>query len=1097
LYFGIFMSNQPIKELINVFVSIDGATDTSSKINSVTEAVKKLDKAQDSLSKVQKKQSDDFDKSLSKVTGSLKKQSSSVKDISGRYQHMGSTIDNLSKSFKGLVSTLTGHWISKNLQWGVKFNSELIALSASTNKFDLGLGKLRKSLESISSTAAVTRVEAAKMVGVFSDKFFYRNFEKLPGIMSKIRAAVGVNAQKMTEMLGTLGDITQKYPEIQDMIERNSEADKKRLTVLSRQLYVYGKISRSQYDMLRAYSDGEEILSKADRAEKSRRDAQMAALNRMAASWEKLKLKLAEIFAPILEKINTFFDKNSDKINGWIDKFSGGLEKITRGTNILTVALGGLVAKSLLFGGGRGISGGRGILGGLSGGGAGRAAGGGRVGRLIGGAAAGSGGIAPGLAAGAGAYGMYGNQSDGLVRNATPAIGVASGAAIGSMYGGMPGAAVGAATAGLTMLTMAVIDLGKAANSASREASNLKAKTIEANKQRVAAGEMSQEQANIEERILANNEKMAKKRSSSVWGDTAKMFAAEAVREITFGAIKTPNWGRGGGGFDQDERMLMGENMMLGRKRAAAAQKHLESGRSIYRSMGQDGTSGLSGADLSSEINRLKGSEGVKLISQEKVELEKLQAIKEKIESKDQDNADTKKALAAITQDIASKEGQIDSLIQKHGDGYRKLIELEERQTQSLVKNTLLLGQMAELNSAQMTEFASNVQMQQSLGKVDGKMNKERYLQISASLTAEEERLRIVMKELAAGKDLADIKNVTKEEMNEMGEMEAAKQILGYQSRINAKVKERVEIGSQNIRQHDMSLNLAELTTQKFEKLTSLAQNFGMGIAPSVALIEKNVQSLEEQKTILENQRKAAQELYELTGLLDHRKEALNLENQILEKTSQQAQLTKTMRDGWVSALSAMSTGTGRLTKYTLDATKGVSGAFRVAGQVESAMSGSIRKGYNMETGGGRVQTGASRWSASGIGAMSGFGTMGRAYQDGADMSGMFTGNMSQVEKNIKNFADKKIAASKGSGHLAASRVPLTLSATRQPVEKMIGQAAVKSGGNAGNLVINVKVDGDRRTDKELADMIVKKVVGTVQTIYREGTGPGSNQVRK
>jgi hypothetical protein len=108
--------------------------------------------------------------------------------------------------------------------------------------------------------------------------------------------------------------------------------------------------------------------------------------------------------------------------------------------------------------------------------------------------------------------------------------------------------------------------------------------------------------------------------------------------------------------------------------------------------------------------------------------------------------------------------------------------------------------------------------------------------------------------------------------------------------------------------------------------MVSLADNYAMGVAASATMRIRSAESISQEITIMQLQKVELQKQYELSA---KRKEGpekalywenliLDVNNKIVSAQQKQAEQLKALRDGYVSAISAMNIGAGRFTKILI-----------------------------------------------------------------------------------------------------------------------------------------------------------------------------------
>jgi len=154
----------------------------------------------------------------------------------------------------------------------------------------------------------------------------------------------------------------------------------------------------------------------------------------------------------------------------------------------------------------------------------------------------------------------------------------------------------------------------------------------------------------------------------------------------------------------------------------------------------------------------------------------------------------------------------------------------------------------------------------------------------------------------------------------------------------------------------------------------SLADNLAMGVGASAQMRFEQVDALqreieimrEQQSMLMQREQQVAEELRARgaseeevrAAIYQAQTQRLEIEDKILQKQQQQASVTRTIRDGWVSAISAMMTGEGMFTKIVVDQNKRIG---TMMSATQNATTG-LRTGFA-----GRGFTESQKYTVGGI----------------------------------------------------------------------------------------------------------------------------------
>ena len=280
-----------------------------------------------------------------------------------------------------------------------------------------------------------------------------------------------------------------------------------------------------------------------------------------------------------------------------------------------------------------------------------------------------------------------------------------------------------------------------------------------------------------------------------------------------------------------------------------------------------------------------------------------------------------------------------------------------------------------------------------------------------------------------------------------------------------------------------------------------MADSFGMGIAASVQLREEVAHKIQNEINLLEKEKSAIDEVMKAQeqGSKKYRENAekrKQIEIDILQKQIAQAQITKQLRDGWVSAIIAMDTGAGKFTKLLVSSTKAAGAALHLAGEAERgggqayhSRRGSIGVGW-----GGRGGEQATRFGTGGPGDLKGSKLMDMVNPAARvpGLSDLMKGNIESAGKKIpealKGRVGRYLKAGGGFGGTgypreaaiseSANRIPAkfknvrrgsTDNTTRQDSINAARQTNVGSFGGLGTTTPKAAVETTKATAAETA----------------------------
>jgi len=202
-------------------------------------------------------------------------------------------------------------------------------------------------------------------------------------------------------------------------------------------------------------------------------------------------------------------------------------------------------------------------------------------------------------------------------------------------------------------------------------------------------------------------------------------------------------------------------------------------------------------------------------------------------------------------------------------------------------------------------------------------------------------------KDSGAGISEEFINSITQGLAGGIATREILMKIRDLQSEIGQKEVQRIDVINSTVKEYEGLESQARTAESLLGNQVQLAQNLAMGVGASASMIFQQVQAVERVIQVLQKQRSEMELIYqsqmataeaagnvELARTLEFQmtSQLLELDNKITAERSKQAGLSKTIRDGWVSAVSSMMTGEGMFTKIVVDQNTRLGGMMAATG---------------------------------------------------------------------------------------------------------------------------------------------------------------------
>jgi len=193
--------------------------------------------------------------------------------------------------------------------------------------------------------------------------------------------------------------------------------------------------------------------------------------------------------------------------------------------------------------------------------------------------------------------------------------------------------------------------------------------------------------------------------------------------------------------------------------------------------------------------------------------------------------------------------------------------------------------------------------------------------------------------------------------IDSLAALKIRKQIVDVEAQINSELRLQQKFLETMIKPMKHMLGLTSATAQKMGLLVQLADNFAIGVGASAQMRIEAYEAEGEHIKMLEKKLSAERAAYNISlsmGVdnIAQKEKVLGIENEILQSQIKQAGMVKALRDGWISAMTAMNTGFGSFTEIIMNAEQGLAQMQRQSGSVRASLTGAMARpgeivGYN------------------------------------------------------------------------------------------------------------------------------------------------------
>ncbi len=307
------------------------------------------------------------------------------------------------------------------------------------------------------------------------------------------------------------------------------------------------------------------------------------------------------------------------------------------------------------------------------------------------------------------------------------------------------------------------------------------------------------------------------------------------------------------------------------------------------------------------------------------------------------------------------QEEKFQEIINKRKEDANKIKEEEEKLIMIEQRRKDIATSINSLYQAQSGYISTIVKSMSLSGRVDMKFYNTELQKgldlIDAQVDANQKLLKNLNSKKGATKgELLAQEGISQEMINQLKSYDIAEDSILLlaqveETRISAnkeiadQLQKQVNLRRQGIELEAENLKYASLTAEKAGIMVQLADNYAIGVGASAKMRMRQYHAEEAQIKVLKRQREiAVANIRDGVDVVAYKNQVLSIDNQILQRQQAQAQQVKALRDGWISALSAMNSGFGGFMEIVMDSEKGLALIQKRPGAIRSELTGAIAR---------------------------------------------------------------------------------------------------------------------------------------------------------
>ena len=297
----------------------------------------------------------------SRAQKTMRDLSKGAEDVKSKVNGVVGSLEELAVAFGAAAG------VKKGLSTFLDLNKALIQGSAQFSKYGIGIGKVEKQMESLSSTVGITRQNSLELFSLYEKGIPMASIKGFENVMKNIVKVTGASVSAQKEYLNLVSNISNKLPSLQGALENIGDVDASRIDSLTKSLVLTGQLDLVTAKQLRNYAQANKQNSKSDQDKLKRNLEVLESQKRINRAFEDLSLQIGKAILPYMESFSKFLKDNEKLISSLVGKVAKlavviGIAtagfKIIKGTvGIIASTMGGITKAAASLKGSKGLSG--------------------------------------------------------------------------------------------------------------------------------------------------------------------------------------------------------------------------------------------------------------------------------------------------------------------------------------------------------------------------------------------------------------------------------------------------------------------------------------------------------------------------------------------------------------------------------------------------------------------------------------------------------------------------------------------------------------------------------------------------------------------
>jgi hypothetical protein len=261
------------------------------------------------------------------------------------------------ESVRSSISRVSGFFGGQSLdmqsaaRFSGQYNSQLLSLSSQFSKYGTGITEVEGAMKRLRSATGLTYEETMSLMSAYESGFNFNSIENAERLFLNLKNVVGSNAAEMRNLMETLSGVSQKFPEMERLINRINDpsagaAAKAQLALKSTLMVATGQMSLQEGRKVDQFVNQNSQRTGADRGRKQEIEDGMMAGKRISQVFEDILKQMGSRVMDYYKQIDHYIQEHDEmfkKLSGTVADLQVNLEIFGMGLRTLGSLVGGFM----------------------------------------------------------------------------------------------------------------------------------------------------------------------------------------------------------------------------------------------------------------------------------------------------------------------------------------------------------------------------------------------------------------------------------------------------------------------------------------------------------------------------------------------------------------------------------------------------------------------------------------------------------------------------------------------------------------------------------------------------------------------------------